>query len=389
MRTPPLVFTLLAGATLAGQAPLGEPRWMPVAPIAAPRRSPAALAMEKGLLDLVARVRALPVLSPPPGVYPSASLTFIPSDSAAPDAGVVMFGFWPPGMTAVTNGVLRPAGELLHLIVYVNTVRADAFDRTYWSDASGGLLPQPRQVGELQGFPIYEGFGGSEVSGILVVQPAGRSLFTPVSRERFHRFEVARLEKAMREAAPALKAAQEKYAALVSPAGRSAQEARLAASLEQYQKARPRTATQVADRDREIRRLEAEEEERLRVDATPEGHRLIGPLGARLASAKASLDALTPAERAEPACHAPGVPETDPHPVPPGTAACRPVVALSRWYDPALPKSTWQLLSVERYWPSKAAVSRGVPRDARNLPVHVNVEVTEALDWRALAATLK
>jgi hypothetical protein len=300
-----------------------------------------------------------------------------------------MFGFWPPGMTRVRNGVPSSAGELMHLMVYVNAVREEAFNRTFWADAGGPLLTQPQLLGQLQGFPVYEGAGGTEVSGILVVQPPGRSLFAPVSRERFHAFEVTDLERQIKEGAPALKAAQDKYNGLVSPEGRAAQEKRIADSLAQYEKTRPRTPEQMRNRERDIRRLEAEEEARLRTDATAEGNRLLGPLAQQLAKARTALAALGDAERAQPACHAPDPRVTGPHPVPMGTPGCVPVVSVARWYNPSLPRSTWQIITVERYWPSLKEVQRGTARDDRGIYYHLNKEVTEALDWEAIQSLLK
>jgi hypothetical protein len=166
------------------------------------------------------------------------------------------------------------------------------------------MLPQPKQAGALQGFPIYQGFGGVEVAGTMVIQPPGRSTFAPVSRERFHAFEVGDIERQMTAGEPALRTAQAKYQALVSPEGRLAQEKRITDSLAQYAKTRPRTPEQMRYREEEVRRLEKEAEERLRVDATPEGNRLLGPLAERLAKARSAQAALTPAERGEQACHA-------------------------------------------------------------------------------------
>jgi hypothetical protein len=48
--------------------------------------------------------------------------------------------------------------------------------------------------------------------------------------------------------------------------------------MEVYKNKRPRTPEQLAFREKELQRLDAEEEERLRVDATTEGNRLVGPL---------------------------------------------------------------------------------------------------------------
>lgn len=380
-----LGVAVVAGATLFAQADaLGAPRWMPQERMPGPRTADA-VAMERTLLAFVERVKQLPVLTPPPGVYPEATLTFEAAEAGLPHRGIVMLGFWPPDMTKVTNGKLRSAGELSHLVVNVNFVRTEAFDRTYWKDALGPLLPQPRVVGEVQGFPVYEGFGGIEVSGILVVQPAGRQLFVPVTRARFHDFEVSDLERQLQAAQPALKTAQEKLAALTSAEGRAAQEKRIADSLAQYEKTRPRTPDQMRSREQDIRRLEAEEEARLKADATPEGNRLTGPLHERLTRANAARAALSPAAQAEQACHAPDSRVMGPHPVAPGTAGCQPVVSVARWYAPALPRSAPQLISVERYWSSAEAARRGVDR-ARSSYLYVNTDVVESLDWRTIAA---
>lgn len=369
-----LGVAVAAGATLFAQADaLGAPRWMAQERMRGPRTADA-VAMERTLLAFVERVKQLPVLTPPPGVYPKATLTFEAAEAGLPHRGIVMLGFWPPTMTKVTNGQLRSAGELSHLLVSVNFVRTEAMDRTYWKDAQGPLLPQPRVLGDVQGYPVYEGFGGVEVSGILVVQPERRQLFVPVTRERFHAFEVADLERQLQVAQPALKSAQDKLAALTSADGRAAQEKRIADSLAQYEKTRPRTAEQMRSREQDIRRLEGEEDARLKVDATPEGNRLTGPLNERLTRAKAARAALSPAEQTAPACHAPDSRVMGPHPVAPGTAGCQPVVSVARWYDPALPRSTPQLISVERYWSSAESARRGEDR-TRSGYLYVNKDV--------------
>jgi len=371
-----MIRTLFAGWVLAigtwGQSVevLGPPRWIPVAPTP----------QERTLPPLLDRLRALPLLNPPPGVYPSAILSLLPPErpGQAPAASLLL-GFWPPNDVRLTNGKLRSAGELLHLIIYSNRVREEAFDRTYWTDDRGAFYPQPPQVGELQGFPIYQGYGGSEVSGILVILPPGRPLFTPISQERFHRFTIARLEKQMASAAPALKQARDTYAAAISAEGRTAREARLAASLAGYQKGRARTPDQVRNREADLRRMDAEEEQRLKLEAAPETNRLLGPLGVALGKAQQGFAALTASEKAQPACHQPYARDSGvPQPVAAGTPGCLPVVGVG----------ATRLLSIERYWTSRQAVARGLDRSPRNLPYHLNKEVVEALDWKSVAAGL-
>ena len=81
--TRPVLFGLLtlgvavtARATLFAQADaLGAPRWMAQERMPGPRTADA-VAMERTLLAFVERVKQLPVLTPPPGVYPKATLTF-------------------------------------------------------------------------------------------------------------------------------------------------------------------------------------------------------------------------------------------------------------------------------------------------------------------------
>jgi len=350
-------------------------------------RSPDAAEMEKGLLTLLERIKAVPPLNPLPDVYPRATLTFTPTAAGQPHRGDMMLGFWPPSMTRVRNGRLDSAGELSHLIVYVNWVRTESMDRTFWKDGQGVLMPQPKQVGDVQGFPVYEGFGGAEVSGILVIQPKGRSLFEPVSRERFHAFEVADFERRVAEAMPVIKTAQEKYAAFVSPEGRAAQQQRTATSLAQYEKARPRTAEQMTYRAQELKRLEADEEARLQADAAPATNRVVGPLTTQLAAATAARAALTATQRTEQACHVPDSRIMGPHPAALGTPGCQPVVSLARWNEPSLPRTAWRLLSIERYWTSSEDVRRGVDR-SRTPWAYVNKAVVESVDWQAVASTL-
>lgn len=374
--------------SLSAQAPpaVGEPRWMPIDRIQGSRTADA-LALEKSLLALVDRVKAVAPLNPLPNVFPKATMTFTAGETGRPHQADMLLGFWPPEMTAVRGGRLVSTGELSHLVVYANYVRDDAFDRTFWKDGAGVLLPQPKQVGEVQGFPVYEGSGSVEVSGILVILPKGRNLFDPVTQERFRTFEVADLEKQLGQAASALTEAKRRYDDAVSEAGRAARDKRMADSLAQYQQGRSRTPEQVASRAQDLRRLDAEEEARLKAEATPETNRLVGPLTTRLNAAKSARAALSTDELAAQACHLPDSRIMGPHPVPMGTAGCQPIVSMAKWYNPALPRATLQMLSVERYWMSREAVRRGVDR-ARSPWLYVNAAVVDALDWAEIASTL-
>lgn len=389
MRALRVGWALWAVACAQSVDVLGPPRWMPVDGMAEARANPVAAAHDKTLRALLERIRALPVLNPPPAVYPKASLSFLrPDQPGQAPASTMMLGFWPPNDVRLTNGNLRPAGELHHLLIYANRVREDAFDRTFWRDARGGFYPQPEQLGDLQGFPIYQGFGASEVSGILVILPPGKALFAPISQERFHLFAMARFEKQIAEAAPALKRARDEYDAAVSAAGRAAREARIAASLASYQQGRTRTPQQVRDRETELRRLDAQEEERLKQESSPETNRLLGPLQEGLRKAQQAYAALTPEQKNQPACHRPHERDSSiPQPVLSGTPGCRPVVTVGSVPDPARPGAV-RMLSIERYWSSRENVLKGLDRSARYIYYHLNKEIVEALDWKAVAAEL-
>ncbi len=386
MRRLAVVAITLSLSPLVAQAPIGEPRWMPVAPIGGPRTKDA-VAMEQQMRAFVDLVKRLPVLTPPPGVYPKASVSLEPAAGNAPHVGIIMLGFWPPKDVVVRNGQLASAGELSHLIVYINRVREDAFSQDTWADAEGPLYPQPTLLGNVQGFPVYQGFGAAEVSGILVIQPEGRSLFEPVSQERFRRFAIATMEKRLQEYAPSLKSAQEKYNAAVSEEGRAARQARIAQSLEEYGKARQRTSEQMAYRRTSLETLDAEEVERLRLESIPESNRLHGPLIASIARERAALDALSPEERGAPACTVRDSRDPGPHPAPTDARGCVPVVSMRRWWNPSLPRTAWQLVTIERYWSSAEDVRRGHDRSQRTIFLHVNKEVVEAIDWKAFGET--
>lgn len=378
--------TVVALHAQAPPASIGDPRWMPVDRIQGGRTADA-LEMEKGLLALLDRVKAAAPLNPLPDVYPRATLTFKAGEPGQPHRGEMMIGFWPPSMVRTRNGRLESSGELSHLIVYVNSVRTDAMDRTFWKDATGTLLPQPRQLAEVHGFPVWEGGGSVETSGILTILPKGRSLFEPVSRERFGTFEVADLQKQIADGMAAVEAAQEKLAALTSPEGRAAQQKRQAESLAQYEKARPRTPEQMAARAQDLKRFDAEEEARVHAEATPATNRLVGPLTTRLNAASAALAALSATERTQQACHLPDSRVIGPHPVAPGTAGCQPVVSFARLDAPQRPRGTWRVLSIERYWSSAEDVRRGVDRN-RTPWAYANKAAVEAVDWQAVAATM-
>lgn len=378
----------LAGAmtTLVAQAPIGDPRWMPVDRMQGARGADG-LAMEKQMVAFIDLVKALPTLNPPPGVYPKASMTFHAGETGMPHQADLMLGFWPPKDVAVRNGRLAPAGELSHLIVYVNRVRTESLAQDQWFDEIGQLYPQPKVLGEVQGFPVYQGFGSVEVSGILVILPEGESLFEPVTQERFRRFTIAWMEKRLKEYEFGLKAAADKYAAATSEEGKLARAARIEQSLVDYQKGRQRTATQIAERRTTLRKMDADEVEAMRLESVPESNRLMGPLMKSIARERNVLESMSADERASQACTTPDSRDPGPHPAVSGRG-CTPIVSVRKWWDPALPRTAWQLVSIERYWSSATDVKRGVDRSQRNLPLHVNREVVEALDWKAFARTV-
>lgn len=125
--------------------------------------------------------------------------------------------------------------------------------------------------------------------------------------------------------------------------------------------------------------MDAEEEQRLKLEAAPETNRLLGPLGESLRQARQAYAALTPSAKPQPACHQPHPRDSGiPQPVATGSAGCVPVVSVG----------ATRLLAIERYWTSRQAVENGVDRSPRNLPVHLNKEVVEALDWKSVSAAL-
>lgn len=385
-RRATLTALVCAVGTLAAQAPIGDPRWMPVDRMQGARGADG-LAMEKQMVAFTDLVKALPMLNPPPGVYPKATMTFQAGEPGLPHQADLMLGFWPPRDVAVRNGRLAPAGELSHLIVYVNRVRAEALAQDQWFDDIGQLYPQPKILGEVQGFPVYQGFGSVEVSGILVILPEGKSLFEPVTQERFRRFTIATMEKRLDEYRLGLKAAAERYAAAISEDGKAARAARIEQSLVDYQKGRQRTATQIAERRTTMKKMDADEVEAMRLESVPETNRLMGPLMKAMAREREVLEAMSADERAAQACSTPDSRDPGPHPAAAGGRGCIPIVALRKWWDPRLPRATWQLVSIERYWSSASAVARGVERSERYLPLHVNREVVEAIDWKSFART--
>jgi hypothetical protein len=381
----PLPFIALLCLPL--QPPVGPPRWFPESTGGLP--IPAAGApLASSLRELVKAIKALPHLTPPPGVYPRATLGVDLQPKPLPHKGSVMLGFWTPSRVALRGGTLISTSAITNLMIYVNFIREGSLAQDTWMDDQGTFMPEPKRLGDVQGFPVYKGFGGSEVSGILVIQPQGRSLFAPISQERFHKFAIAQLEKRLKDAQLTLVRAQQVYAEASSPAGKARRAAQLVKSLEDYKNKRPRTPEQLAYREKELARMDAEELERLRIDATPEGNRLTGYLSKDLAEARAQLAALTPDERAQPAWHLPNSRNPVAHPVAPQTPGATPVVTVARWANPALPRTAPQLISVERYWMSAKAVHNGLARTESNLPYHLNTEVIEALDWKAIAQRL-
>ena len=58
---------------------------------------------------------------------------------------------------------------------------------------------------------------------------------------------------------------------------------------------------------------------------------------------------------------------------------------MARWYNPALPRTTPQLLSIERYWLS--ARETKTFGDAVRPYYRLNAATVEALDWKQISTT--
>lgn len=350
-------------------------------------RTADALAAGKQMAAFLNLIKASPVLNPPPGVYPKASSTFEPQ-SAGPHQSSMLVGFWPPKDVAITNGKLRSAGELTHLIFYFNSARTDSLSQNVWQDEQGALYTMPEKVGELQGFPIYRGFGSSELSGIVFVHRANVKPFVPVSNERFYRYAISAREKEMASGQSYIDNKKKDYEYYLSAEATAKREARIQESMASYQR-RPRTPDELKSREASVRASFAAEQEAMRLLTTPEGNPVYAAASKQVARLRAALAALSPAEKAAQACHLPDSRVMGPHPVPMGTPNCLPMVGVNaNWYDPKLPRSAWQMLTIERYWISRTEAERATERSPRNVYHHVNKEVVESIDWKAVAENL-
>lgn len=365
-----------------GQEALGPPRWMPDEPMQGPRTADA-LATGKQIGAFINLIKASPVLNPPPGVYPKASSSF-EAQPAGPHQSSMLVGFWPPKDVRISNGRLRTAGELSHLLIYFNSARTDSLSQNVWRDDQGLLYTMPEKVGELQGFPIYRGFGGNEVSGIVFVHRPNVRPFLPLSNERFYRYAIGAREKELASGQSYIDGKKKDYEYYLSAEAKAKREARIQESMASYQR-RPRTPEEMKSREAGVRASYAAEEEALRLLTTPEGNPVYAAASKELARLRAALGALTAAEKAAQACHLPDARIMGPHPVPTGTPNCLPMVAVNaNWYDPKLPRTAWQMVTIERYWPSKKEAERGEPRSERNIYHYLNKEVTESIDWKAV-----
>jgi hypothetical protein len=142
-------------------------------------------------------------------------------------------------------------------------------------------------------------------------------------------------------------------------------------------------------REASVRASFAAEQEALRLLTTPEGNPVYAAAIKELERLRSALNAMPAAEKAAQACHLPDSRVMGPHPVPVGTPNCVPMVAVNaHWYDPKLPRSAWQMLTIERYWLARQEVERGADRSQRNIYYHVNKEVVESIDWKTVAEKL-
>lgn len=251
-----------------------------------------------------------------------------------------LHGYYEDCNPTCTVGLGTAVEPLTTIWVSLNSISAlDSYSKPKWEDEQGPMFFEPRLVGHVAGFPEYEITG---FRNVIVLTKIKRSLWLPVSQERFIRNAIRPWKAELAKA----KSAQE-----ISPYQQWLKEKdeRVKVAEEVYQRIRKRDpkaaetfrAQMAKDEEEVTAKLKAQE-----AGWASDSLKTVEFVRQELAALEAELASLSPAAKAAPAYVSPrargsGLAK-------PGTEGAQPVVAPNRdFFDPSRPKTSIQLLVVD------------------------------------------
>ncbi len=321
----------------------------------------------KTRLQQIAEIfRTSPVWNPPMGVDPSLTgalfgpSTYFPYAKKLenqPIAGSIMMGSFEHFEVIRTTGGQEQherhiGDETVHLLFHVNLLPKGG-GVNMLSDDEGEFFEEPVRTADIGGFPTY--------GDMLIITKNGRSLWTPISRERYLKAFIAKRRPDAANAEIYIADQQKKYEAFIAPDAYAARQAKYKAAID---KIASKGAAAVEHERRYWERDEADSLAVLKRGASRDPK--VSPLAGVIAGVKAAeeqLAAMSPAERSAPACLLED--RNDPAKsglVAMGTPKCVPLVGKSpNFFDPQLPRSVPQIIVVNRIRTLEKAWKEGRP----------------------------
>ncbi len=347
-------------------------------------------------LNQIAEVfRISPVWNPPMGVDPSLTgslfgpSTYVPyakKRKNQPIAGLIMMGSFEHYEVIRTTGGLEQrepyvGDETAHIMIDVNWLPRGA-GVNMLNDADGEFSLEPVRTADIGGFPTY--------GDLLVIATNGRPIWAPVARERFLKAFISKRRPDAANAEQYIAEQQKKYDAFVAPEAAAARQAKYKAAIDAVAS---KGASAVEHERRYYERDEADTLAGLKKGAShdPKDSAFAGVI-AGLKMAEDQLAAMSPAERTEPACLLEDIRDpTKSGLVAMGTPKCVPLVTQNPdFFDPQLPRSVPQLITVHRFRELEKAWKAGRPAGDKkgSLDLWTTYEVFRQADWQKVAAQI-
>lgn len=332
----------------------------------------------RAIADFIA---AAPLLSPPRGFYPTqhgfvdwlAFGPYLDAPAKAPLVGGVEMAPWlPEQMTRAADGTMRPkTGEEVgaSMRLELNYIYPPA-GAVWMHDAVGEFGVLDIQ-GQFAGFPV--------VGQAVIITRDGKLPYVPVSQERVLQAFIAHYAgEAKRVDAEAARARQA-YDAYNSPAEQAKRRARIDAELA--------AISDASNRERQRRYLEMWERsdgEKLLKTAQPDiEHDQRYAVLRAVRAAQASLAAMSPAERAQPAWIRRGDVPTEAPLVAPGQGVA--VVAIDgRFFDPRQPRTTLRI-ALLRQLRRVVEDAQDTKDDFKSRAGRISLTAMQQLDWQQFA----
>lgn len=347
-------------------------------------------AFQARLQQIAGLFRSSPAWSPPIGVDPSLSGSlFMPwaaspaAKKSLPIAGTIMMGSFEHYEIIRTewgNGEHERyvGGETAHIMIDVNALPKGG-GINMLSDKQGEFYEEPARTADLFGFPTY--------GDVLIIAKNGRPVWTPISRERFLKAFIAKRRVEAANAERYIADQQQKYQAFVAPDAYAARQAKYQAAVD---KMAARGAAAAEHERRYWERDEADTLNRLKRGASLDPQD--SPFAAQIAGLKAAeeqLGAMSSTDRSAPACLLEDLRDfTTSGLVPMGTPHCKPLVGKNpNFFDPRLPRSMPQIITVQRFRALEQAWGKGRPDENSNgtLDLWTTYEAFYRTDWHKVA----